>query len=180
MVSHFSVAILMTFACLGQIAGPPLMPAQTSERSNVPVHRLDPARDARADIQAAVVEASRTGKRVLLDVGGNWCGYCEELDQLFEEHSDLKDLRDRYFITVTVNYSTEEKNQKALAAYPPIEGIPHFYVLDAQGNMLHSEHVADLRQPGRYSPEKMRQFLNTWGPQSTSSLALRQATVKSH
>ena len=39
-----------------------------------PTARFDPARDAEGDINAAVAEAKRTGKRVILDVGGEWCG----------------------------------------------------------------------------------------------------------
>src|SRR5215471_3069270 len=37
----------------------------------VPVHKFDPKRDAAADIEAAIHEAQRTGKRILLDVGGD-------------------------------------------------------------------------------------------------------------
>ncbi len=54
-----------------------------------PVHKFDSKRDAAADIQAAVAEAHRTGKRVIVDVGGDWCQYCHQLDQLFQEHPDL-------------------------------------------------------------------------------------------
>ena len=35
-----------------------------------PVHHYDPARDAAKDIDDAVAEAARSGKRVLLEVGG--------------------------------------------------------------------------------------------------------------
>ena len=35
---------------------------------------FDPTRDAAKDIEQAMAKAARTGKRVLLDVGGNWNG----------------------------------------------------------------------------------------------------------
>jgi len=59
------------------------------EPACVPIHKFDSKRDAAADIQAGVAEAHRTGKRVIVDVGGDWCQYCHQLDQLFQEHPDL-------------------------------------------------------------------------------------------
>jgi hypothetical protein len=38
-----------------------------------PVKKYDPKRDAAKDIDTAIVEAQRTGKHVLLVVGGEWC-----------------------------------------------------------------------------------------------------------
>ena len=46
-----------------------------------PTAKFDPARDAESDINAAVAEAKRTSRRVILDVGGEWCGWCHTLDQ---------------------------------------------------------------------------------------------------
>ena len=40
----------------------------------------DPARNTDDDIQAAQVEARRSGKRILLDVGGEWCPWCRLLN----------------------------------------------------------------------------------------------------
>src|SRR6266566_6435268 len=81
----------------------------------VPVHKFDPKRDATADIQAAVAEAQRTGKRIIVDVGGDWCTWCHVLDKFFERHPEITDLRDRNFLTVAVFYSHEDKNEKALS-----------------------------------------------------------------
>jgi hypothetical protein len=38
----------------------------------VPVDKYDPARDPDMDVQQAIVEARRTGKRILLELGGDW------------------------------------------------------------------------------------------------------------
>jgi hypothetical protein len=41
-----------------------------------PVHQFDPARDPAEDIRAAIAEAQRTQKRIILYVGGPWCPFC--------------------------------------------------------------------------------------------------------
>jgi thiol:disulfide interchange protein len=139
-------------------------PAEAQASGYVPVHKFDPKRDAAADIQTAIKEAQRTGKRVLLDVGGDWCPYCRQMDQFFQKHPDILQLRDQNFITVAVFYSSEDKNEKVLARYSKVLGVPHFYVLDKDGTLLHSQHVLELRARGAYDPGKMIEFLTKWSP----------------
>src|SRR5260370_36465357 len=78
-----------------------------ADSTYVPVHKFDSKRDAAADIQAAITEAQRSGKRILLDVGGDWCQYCHQMDQLFQERPELLELPDKNFITVPVYYRTD-------------------------------------------------------------------------
>src|SRR5690242_11837888 len=64
------------------------------ESKYIPVHTFDPDRDAATDIERAIAEARKTAKRVLLDVGGNWCPWCHMMDQFFQDNPDLLGLRD--------------------------------------------------------------------------------------
>lgn len=128
----------------------------------VPVHDFDPRRDPGADLQSAMLEAQRTGKRIILDVGGDWCVYCHQLEQLFKEHPELVRLRDEHFLTVAVYYGSDNKNPKFLSHYAKVQGIPHLYVLDDHGRLLRSQHMVELREQGAYSPEKMKEFLLRW------------------
>src|SRR5262249_8005053 len=72
-----------------------------------PVHKFDPKRDASADIQAAIIEARHTGKRIILDIGGDWCQYCHQMDQFFQQNREVLEFRDRNFVTVAVYYGSE-------------------------------------------------------------------------
>ena len=141
-----------------------------ADSTYVPVHKFDSKRDAAADIQAAITESQRTGKRILLDVGGDWCQYCHEMDRLFRERPELLELRDKNFITVAVYYGTDKKNEQVLSHYPKVEGIPHFYVLDSRGSVLHSQHLLELRKGGKYDPDKMKEFLTKWSPSAAESV----------
>jgi thioredoxin-related protein len=133
--------VFLLLGCVFSLAqgnkAPDTQLAGAAGSSYVAVHKFDPKRDAAADIQAAIAEAQRTGKRVLLDIGGDWCQYCHQMDQLFQEHPELLELRDKNFITVAVYYGTDKKNEQVLSHYPKVEGIPHFYVLDSSGSVFH-------------------------------------------
>src|ERR1700758_4801581 len=55
-----------------------------------------------ADIAAALAQAHREHKRVILDFGGNWCGDCQLLD-IYYHQSPNAELLARNFILVHVN-----------------------------------------------------------------------------
>lgn len=137
----------------------------------VAVHNFDPKRDAVADIQAAITEAQRTGKRVLLDVGGDWCQYCHQMNQFLAEHPEVLQLRDENFITVAIYYGNDNKNGQALAHYSKVIGVPHFFLLEKDGVLLSSQHVLELRVGGKYDTEKMKAFFLKWAPPPTEKTA---------
>ena len=125
----------------------------------------DPTRDAAKDIEQAVAEAAGTGKRVLLEGGGNWCIWGYEMESYFEANEDLRSLRNRNYVTVKVNWSPENQNKDVLSRYPKIPGYPHLFVLENTGALLHSQNTAEL-EDGRksYDLEKFTAFLKKWAP----------------
>ena len=124
--------------------------------------RYDPHSNAARDIQDAVAEARLTGKRVLLEVGGEWCVWCHRMDRYFEENPKLLELRERNFITVKINFSAANENKKVLSAYPEIQGYPHIFVLDTNGKFLHSQNTGDLESGKSYDLERFMAFLRKW------------------
>ena len=130
----------------------------------VPVTVFDPARDAAADIGAALAEARRTGKRVLVDVGGDWCIWCKRLDRFFEEQKDVAAYLHANYVTVKVNYSKENRNEAVLSRYPKVAGYPHLFVLDTTGVLLRSQDTGALESGKAHDREKVLAFLKAWAP----------------
>jgi thiol:disulfide interchange protein len=141
---------------------------KAAEGKYVPVHKYDPARDAALDIREAVAEARRTGKRVLLEVGGEWCIWCHIMDAFFEKNPELLKSREQNFVMLKINFSEENKNQPVLSRYPPINGYPHIFVLDHDGKLLQSQDTAELEDGKSYNPAKFTAFLNKWSPAEKS------------
>lgn len=127
-----------------------------------------PAADAKADIAAAVKQASATHKNVLLQIGGNWCIWCIYFNDLVNKDADLnKYLRENY-VVVHVNYSPENKNEKVLAdlGYPQRFGFPVFVVLDEKGKRLHTQNSAYLEEGHGHSKTKVMEFFRNWSPEA--------------
>jgi thiol:disulfide interchange protein len=149
------------------LSAPAFSQITTIHRKATPVQSkiFDPNRDAAKDIEAAVAEASRSGKRVFVDVGGEWCIWCHEMERYFEEHTELRALRDTNYVTVKVNWSPENKNEAVLSRYPKIPGYPHIFVLDKNGTLIHSQDTSKLEDGKKsYDIKAFTAFLTQWAP----------------
>jgi thioredoxin-related protein len=132
------------------------------ESSYVPVTKFDPERNPFNDLRDAVKEATKTNKRIILDVGGDWCSWCFKLDHLYEQNPDLNKYLHDHFIVVKINYSKENKNEKFLAQYPKIPGYPHLFVLESDGTFLHSQDTSKLEKGKAHDKDKVFAFLKEW------------------
>lgn len=131
--------------------------------------QFDPARDPAIDLRAATAAAKREGKRIVLDVGGDWCAWCQRLDAFVESDAGVRAFRDAHFVWMKVNYSEQNENVPFLSRYPQARGYPHLFVLDADGKLLHSQFTGSLEQGKGYDREKFIAFLKKWAPASTQS-----------
>ena len=85
------------FVLLGFTAG--ICPAQSPE-SDKPAAKADAKKpsiydknaDAKEQLTAATARAERSNKRVLLMFGGDWCGWCHKLHDLFAQNADIRRL----------------------------------------------------------------------------------------
>jgi thiol:disulfide interchange protein len=130
----------------------------------IPAGPYDPKRDADQDIKDAVVLAQKTGKRILLEVGGEWCGWCHIMHRYFDSHPALAAARDRHYITLKINFSPENENRAVLSRYPRIPGYPHLFVLESDGTLLHSQGTAELEEGQSYNFQRFMAFIEKWAP----------------
>lgn len=121
--------------------------------------RFDPARDAAADLATAVSLAKAQGKRVLVDVGGEWCSWCHILDHAIATDDELRALRERHYVWLKINFSPANKNEQVLSRWPKVAGYPHLFVLDETGRLLHSQSTGELESGKSYDRQKLLQFL---------------------
>jgi thioredoxin-related protein len=133
-------------------------PAQAVKAEKI----FDPSRDAEKDIAAAIKTATKENKRILIDVGGNWCGWCHKLDNLFKSDKEIGGMLKKNYVVVKVNFSPENENKKVLDRYPKISGYPHIFVLDKAGKLLHSQDTGLLETGDHHDPDKVKTFLTKW------------------
>ena len=130
--------------------------------------KFDPHRDAAKDVTTAQSLAKATGRRVLVDVGGEWCAWCRMLDRFIASQPPIRALIDSQYVWVKVNYSPENKNTAVLSRWPKIRAYPYLLVLDGAGKLLHAQGVQGLETETEkeadenYDPDRVMAFLNRY------------------
>ena len=157
-VSLFVILLLSLVICNNNNA------QEKSYKKYTAVTKFDPARNPEQDVKEAEAEAKRSDRRIILDVGGDWCIWCHRIDNFIDGHKDLSNLLHNNFVVVKVNYSPENKNEKFLSQYPKIPGYPHFFVLNEDGKLIHSQNTGALEKAKGYDKDKFITFLKKWGP----------------
>src|SRR5437868_2399124 len=143
-------ALLATAAALAVRAANPLYPEVSR---------------AEADVQAALAEAKREHKRVLVDFGGNWCGDCKVLDINMRKPENEALLRKRY-VVVHVNVGDQGISDNfALAeryGIPLKKGVPAFAVLEPDGRVVYAQKNGEFESMRAMDPKSVNAFLEKW------------------
>lgn len=126
------------------------------------VGKYDPARDPAADLAATVEQARDSDKRILLQVGGDWCQWCHRLDGFIQAQPAVAQALGENFLLMKVNTSDANRNEEFLSQFPAIPGYPHWFVLDAGGKLLHSQGTAELEAGETYSQPAILMFVDQW------------------
>jgi hypothetical protein len=121
----------------------------------------DPGRDPAKDLEKAKAAATQQHKRILIEVGGNWCIWCKMLDKFFAEQPDIRQLRDSNFVLMKVNMGPLNENVAFLNQYPKITGYPYLFVLDSDGKLIVAKDTEALEQGSGYSAKNFTDFLNS-------------------
>lgn len=135
--------------------------AATAFAADLP-SKFDPSRDAEADVAHAVAIAKAQGKRVIVDVGGEWCTWCHIMDRFIAANADMRSVIDAKYVWVKVHFSTGKPNEALLSRWPKVAGYPHLFVLDADGALVHSQDTAKLEGGRTYDKARFLAFLNRW------------------
>jgi len=134
----------------------------------------NPDADAAKNISMAIEAASKTGKHVFLQIGGNWCPWCLRFHKMIEDDHQLDSLVKANYEVVLVNFSRENENRKILAdlGYPQRFGFPVFVILDGKGNRLHTQDSALLEDGGKgYDRAKVVSMFTMWSAEAIRKTA---------
>ncbi len=133
------------------------------------VDHYDEARDPEADLVKTIDRASKENKRVMIQVGGDWCGWCRKMSDFLETETAVRDLVSENFVLMKVTYTNTQPNEAFLSKYPTIKGYPHLFVLESDGTLLHSQDTAELEEGSGYSSANFAKFLTAWQPKRSSA-----------
>ncbi len=126
---------------------------------------FDEKADAHRQMAAAIAEASRTHKNIVLDFGANWCGDCHALEAQMQT-PELAAVISKGFVVVNVDVGRFDKNLDLAEKYgvPLQKGIPALAVLDSRGKLLYAQDQGQFEDARHMSYESIKAFFEQWRP----------------
>jgi thioredoxin 1 len=127
----------------------------------------DEKADAHQQVDAAVLEATKSGKNIVLDFGANWCGDCHALDAQMRA-PELAGLIEKNYVVVHIDVERMTKNVDLAQKYgiPLGKGIPALAVLDSRGKLLYSQDQGQFEDARHLGADSFKQFFEQWRPKS--------------
>ena len=157
---------LSLLAILSRACGALSTPAVNAELpipDSALVDVYDPARNPAEDLQQAIAIAQNQNKRIMLELGGDWCIWCKFMDEFYASHNDILQFRADHYVLVKVNVSDKNMNEDFLSQFPAAAGYPHIYILYSDGTFLHSQDTVELEDGAEsYVPDVFMAFLKEW------------------
>ncbi|MEX2217952.1 MAG: thioredoxin family protein [Phycisphaerales bacterium] len=143
------------------------LPAEGKPQAAKPAARPDiysETADARGAVAAALDKARAENRRVLIQWGANWCGWCHLLHEACAKDVGLRaKLRDEYDVVLidVGRFNTNMELAEKFGAKLKESGIPYLTVLSAEGKVLANQETGSLEVKGqpKHDPKAVLEFL---------------------
>lgn len=142
----------------------------------------DESADVKALIAAAVAKAKKENQRVLVQWGGNWCGWCIRLDDCMKKDRDIaRTLQYEYVVVHADSGVPDGKNIDLATSYGADlkkHGFPYLTVLDGEGKAIANQDTGSLEVGDAHDPAKVLAFLKQHVAKPADAQAALDAALK--
>lgn len=155
-------------------------PASTPDKPAKPKRQpiYDPQADAKALIAAAIERARLEHKHVLIEWGGNWCGWCYKLHDVFTRNETVLPIVQQEFEFLLVDSNSNDELMRSYGGRDRHYSYPHLTILDATGQVLTNQNTEPLEEGPQHDPVKVADFLKKWSPERLDAEALLSAALQ--
>ncbi len=124
--------------------------------------KFDKSVNPHKDLKVAMDKSKKSGKNILLIVGGSWCKWCGAMDNFINTNQDVQNKFYTDFEVVRVYYGsgTNKETQSLLKQFPTIPGTPHFFVLNSDAKLIKNFGTTQLEQGSSYNKKKFIDFID--------------------
>jgi thiol-disulfide isomerase/thioredoxin len=151
----------------GAAAAAPAPHLALAAMADLPVVERQPyneSANAEAAVNAAFARAKTSHKRVLIDLGGNWCGDCIVLANIMQL-PEMKPFVRNHFEVVAVDVGRFDKNLAIPARFgitKRLEGVPSVIIAEPDGTQVNPGNVSALSDARHMTPQSVADWLAQW------------------
>lgn len=154
---------MLAASALSAATAPQVSIGQLSDLS-VPDAPYDESADANQAVTSAFARAKAEHKRVLIDLGGNWCGDCRVLSGVMAL-PEMRRFLDAHYVVVYVDVGRFNKNLQIPARFgitQRLEGVPSVLIVDPNGKLIDAGHIEALADARSMTPQAIADWLAQW------------------
>ncbi len=167
------IKLLMLSALFAAVAVPAIAAAPAPHLSVATIDQLpqplpfpyDEAADAKAVVAKARAQAISEHKRLLIDLGGNWCLDCRVLAGIMAL-PDLQPYLAQHFVITKVDIGRFDKNGSIAAHYGikgRLAGVPAVLAIDpVRDRLLNRDQLFALADARHMTPQGLADWLAQW------------------
>ncbi len=135
---------------------------QKQKPEKTPVY--DETADAEKEIAVALAHAKKENKRVLIQWGANWCGWCTKLHDLYKTDKQISRKLLYEYDVVYVDIGKWDKNKELAEKYNAYlamekDGVPYLTILNSDGIVVSNHDTGSLEKGKEHDPEKVLAYL---------------------
>ena len=161
----FSMALLLAASpCVAIPNRVPKLSISNLSELTVPDRPYDEHANADTAVANAFVRAKAAHKRVLIDLGGNWCADCRILAGLMQLPEMRRFLDERY-VVVLVDVGRFNRNLQIPARFgitKRLEGVPSVLIANPDGTLVNRDHFFALDDARHMGPQAIADWLAQW------------------
>jgi thiol-disulfide isomerase/thioredoxin len=152
--------VSLPLAALADVPSPQLGSVELAQPMPLPYNLQA---DAKAEVDAALARAKHSGKRVIVDLGGNWCGDCRVFAGILAV-PEVKKFVDAHFEVVLVNVGRYDTNLDIPARWgiDKLAAAPTTLIVSPQGKLLNKDDTIALRDARAMTPQAVVDWLAHW------------------
>ena len=157
----FSVALLAAALPAEAATAPKPSIASFQQLPVVTMQPYDEAANADAQVAAAFARAQKSHKRVLIDLGGNWCVDCLVLSN-FLRLPEMRRFMNAHYEEVLVDVGRFNRNLQIPARFgitKRLEGVPALLIATPDGKLVNGSNIFATADAHNMTPQALADYL---------------------
>lgn len=134
----------------------------TAKEQRKPIYQ--PEANGATLIADALKLARRDHKNVLIEWGGNWCGWCYKLHDVFHHDTMVRPIVHEEFVLVLIDQGANHDLMLEYGGKDRQYSFPHLTMLDSAGGVLTNQETGSLEEGSKPDPRLVSEFLSKWVP----------------
>jgi hypothetical protein len=156
----FAILLLATPA-LAALPAPKPSIAKLEQLPVITMQPYDEAANADAQVAAAFARAQKSHKRVLIDLGGNWCADCIILAN-FVKLPEMHRFMAAHYEEVSVDVGRFNRNLQIPARFgftKRLEGVPALLIATPDGKLVNGDNIFATADARNMTPQALADYL---------------------